>query len=109
MAPDVQPTGLGIFNPIEHTAQLRKRSKGLAPMANGNEAPVSTPNARQTFRIWFRRADGAPWRHGGMQGYICGGEGGLCTVIAARPTRKRGLVGASVLHRVVRNVSFEGW
>jgi hypothetical protein len=37
------------------------------------------------------------------------GVGGLCTVTAARPTRKRGLVGANVLHRVVRNISFEGW
>ena len=42
-----------------------------------------------------------------MQGYICGGEGGLCTVIAVRPTRKRGLGGANVLHRAVRNISFE--
>ena len=44
-----------------------------------------------------------------MQGYICGGEGGKCTVTAARPTRNRGLVGAIVLHRAVRNISFEGW
>jgi hypothetical protein len=36
------------------------------------------------------------------------GVGGLCTVTAARPTRNRGLVGANVLHRAIRNVSFEG-
>jgi hypothetical protein len=33
------------------------------------------------------------------------GVGGLCTVTTARPTRKRGLVGAIVLHRAIRNIS----
>jgi hypothetical protein len=41
------------------------------------------------------------------------GVGGLCTVIAVRPTRQRGLVGAIVLHRAIRNISFDwskvGW
>jgi hypothetical protein len=30
-------------------------------------------------------------------------------MIAVRPTRNHGLVGANVLHRAIRNVSFEGW
>jgi hypothetical protein len=41
------------------------------------------------------------------------GVGGLCTVTAVRPTRKRGLVGVNVLHRANRNISFDwskvGW
>ena len=56
-------------------AQLRKRANGLGPIANGNEAPVSTQKARLQF-VSNYRAEEPGLNPQALQGYICGWGGG---------------------------------